>query len=369
MSFYLRKSIKVGPLRYNFSKSGVGVSVGVPGLRIGNGPRGNYVHMGRGGLYYRGALPQSAGSGQAVQTGPKPSIQPVESGLIEIESGSIFELRDSSSEALLQEIETKRKLFTWWPVVLFASLLIPVILIGANIHPMIAAGLLLLGLAGSGFTYWRDNLRKTIVIFYDLEDDAIQKFQDVFNALKVWGNSRKAWHIPAAKSVDTMHERKRSAGASHLVKRKPITISTGKPPKFLKTNIELVSIPVGKQTINFFPDRLLIFEDKHVGAVGYENLVINYTNTRFIEEEEVPKDTRIVDSTWQYVNKKGGPDRRFKDNRKLPIVQYSEIHLRSASGLNEVIQLSKPDLGQEFETAIRDLVEFGRISTTNHEEA
>ena len=26
--------------------------------------------------------------------------------------------------------------------------------------------------------------------------------------------------------------------------------------------------------------------------------------------------------TWKYVNKKGDPDKRFKDNRKIPIVLY-----------------------------------------------
>jgi hypothetical protein len=34
-------------------KSGLGVSAGVPGFRVGTGPRGNYVHMGRHGVYCR----------------------------------------------------------------------------------------------------------------------------------------------------------------------------------------------------------------------------------------------------------------------------------------------------------------------------
>src|SRR6266516_2466341 len=60
MGFYLRKSISVGPLRFNLSTSGIGVSAGVKGLRFGVGPRGNYVHMGRGGLYYRATIPPSS---------------------------------------------------------------------------------------------------------------------------------------------------------------------------------------------------------------------------------------------------------------------------------------------------------------------
>jgi hypothetical protein len=52
MGWYLRKSFSFGPLRLNLSKSGLGYSFGVKGARIGTGPRGNYIHMGRYGLYY-----------------------------------------------------------------------------------------------------------------------------------------------------------------------------------------------------------------------------------------------------------------------------------------------------------------------------
>ena len=56
MGWYLRKSLKLGPLRINLSKSGLGASVGVKGLRVGTGPRGKYLHAGREGLYYRRSL-------------------------------------------------------------------------------------------------------------------------------------------------------------------------------------------------------------------------------------------------------------------------------------------------------------------------
>lgn len=53
MSFYIRKAFRVGPLRLNLSKSGLGLSAGVTGARVGIGPKGAYVHGGRHGLYYR----------------------------------------------------------------------------------------------------------------------------------------------------------------------------------------------------------------------------------------------------------------------------------------------------------------------------
>ena len=47
MGLRFHSSISSGPFRLNFSKSGVGVSVGVRGLRVGAGPRGTYVRAGR----------------------------------------------------------------------------------------------------------------------------------------------------------------------------------------------------------------------------------------------------------------------------------------------------------------------------------
>ena len=43
MGFFIRKGINFGPVRVNFSKSGVGVSLGTKGLRLGAGPKGAYV--------------------------------------------------------------------------------------------------------------------------------------------------------------------------------------------------------------------------------------------------------------------------------------------------------------------------------------
>ena len=56
MSFYLKKSLRFGPLRFNLSKSGIGVSAGEKGFRVGTGPRGNCIHAGRGGIYYQRRL-------------------------------------------------------------------------------------------------------------------------------------------------------------------------------------------------------------------------------------------------------------------------------------------------------------------------
>ena len=57
MGSYIRKSFKFGPFRFNLSKSGIGVSAGIKGARIGMRPNGRaYTHVGRYGLYHRQEL-------------------------------------------------------------------------------------------------------------------------------------------------------------------------------------------------------------------------------------------------------------------------------------------------------------------------
>jgi hypothetical protein len=124
-----------------------------------------------------------------------------------------------------------------------------------------------------------------------------------------------------------------------------------KPP-FVKTNIETVAVGVGRQTLHFFPDRVLVYDDAGMGAVGYQELRIGVCATRFIEDAGVPRDAEVIDKTWRYVNKGGGPDRRFNNNRELPVYRYEEIALTSSTGLNELLQVSRCGFGSTFAEAV-----------------
>ncbi len=63
MGFYIRKAFRLGPVRLNLSKSGLGVSAGVRGARLGITSQGRaYGHAGRGGLYVREYFTNSGGT-------------------------------------------------------------------------------------------------------------------------------------------------------------------------------------------------------------------------------------------------------------------------------------------------------------------
>ena len=160
MGFYLRKSIAVGPFRFNLSQSGIGVSTGFKGFRIGTGPRGNYVHMGRGGLYFRATLPSGS---RRVPNSPTalPLVTPSRDGLEEIESGSTLRMIDSSSAALLEEINSKAKRVRLWPFALVASVAIVGGLAALQTPVWVLCVLAPLLCGGIYFASLRDRLSKT----------------------------------------------------------------------------------------------------------------------------------------------------------------------------------------------------------------
>ncbi|MCL4685453.1 DUF4236 domain-containing protein [Myxococcota bacterium] len=377
MSFFIRDSVRVGPFRFNLSKSGVGVSVGVRGARVGMSPRGNYVHMGRHGLYYRTALPAFGGGGgaggrrlprSAPAGGETRHPVPEQDGLHEIESGDTSAMRDSSSEELLREISEKRALSRRaGPVLAVGSLLS----LGAaaaawqaqptipSWAPVLVFGTLVVATAvASVFAHRCDELGKSVVLFYEFEGDAEREYQALHDAFADLRDCAAIWHVEAASATGDW---KRSGGATTAVRRKQVSLGTT-PPAIIKTNIAVPSIPCGRETLYLFPDRVLVFTSAHVGAVSYADLQLEQSATRFVEEGAVPRDAEVVDTTWQYVNRSGGPDRRFKNNRQLPVVRYEELHFRSASGLNELLQLSRSGAGTRLAETVDRLARSASAS-------
>lgn len=358
MGFYLRKSISVGPLRFNLSKSGIGVSAGVKGLRFGVGPKGNYVHMGRGGLYYRATIPFSPSSPSPASSRPLPPDRPYHAipseshgPLKEIESADVSRLVDSSSRDLLDELNRKRNKMRLWPLAASVTALVVFVSINVGWPGWLILALLVAGLAGTYVARSHDALAKTTVLFYDFDAEMEEAYGRLHSAAEKMADCSSAWHVDAQGKV---HDRKYHAGASTLLRRKNTFIGKAEPP-YVKSNIETIAIGVGRQTLHFFPDRVLVYSSNGVGAVGYQELSVSVKATRFIEDGSPPRDAKVVDRTWQYVNKSGGPDRRFKANRELPVCLYDEISLTSRTGLNELLQISKCDVADAFAKAISSL--------------
>ena len=261
---------------------------------------------------------------------------------------------DSSSEALLQEINSKAKKTLIWPWVLAGT----IFLIGAQAALNSAVWTYFLTVpfcaVGVAWAAYTDKLRKTVVLLYQLEPQIEQAYQNLHSAFDLLRTCSRVWHVESKGDIRTTYDWKVHGGASALIRRSGINPHCGSPSYF-KTNIAIPVLPAGRQKLFFLPDRILVWDSDGVGAVGFDPLDVNFDEQRFIEDESVPNDSRVVDKTWRYVNKKGGPDRRFNNNREIPIVLYEAFFLTSKSGLQELFQLSRTGVGVQFKNAVASM--------------
>ncbi len=347
MPFYIRKSISAGPFRFNFSKGGVGVSVGIRGLRIGTGPRGHYIHAGMGGLYYRASL---GVAGKPIETAHALPKQPTvihsdDVCMIEVDSGDVMLMRDEPFKDLLDEINLKSRQVRMAHALAWS-------LGGVGIVAGLLTGgpgILLTALAVPGWMIgnWLDSYRRSTVLYYDLEGDAEAAYKQIAEGFDGLTQCVGKWHIEAGGAITSLTAWKRNAGASHLVNKKPTTLSYSLP-LVIKSNVTPPAISVGRQIMYFMPDVVLVQDGSRVGAVNYRDLNIRWQDSRFIEDGNVPSDARVVGHTWKHPNKSGGPDRRFNHNRQIPICLYETIHFQSGNGVNELVEFSRTGRAESF---------------------
>ena len=159
-------------------------------------------------------------------------------------------------------------------------------------------------------------------------------------------SNANVWALIDSRNIHDSHESKLNAGASNLISRSDVQVGEGKPP-WVNTNIDVPVMKARQQTLYMLPDGILVYDSKGVGFVEYDDVSINGNTTRFIEERP-PRDAKVVDHTWKHPNKKGGPDRRFKDNYEIPICMYGELKIKSNSGMFFFLMTSKHDSPVNF---------------------
>ena len=373
MGFYFRKSMNFGPVRFNFSKSGIGVSAGIKGARISTGPRGTYVHAGRNGFYYSQRISGQSSHGQYrtrsnQQAQWQTHIPQSTPSAYVIETADVNRLVETSNADLLNQINSSAKQTRFAPLAVLCTLAVTgliffvVLVCAAPIADLVVANrdsALTIGtiaafvaalatlIPGTVFS-WRihkgDEFKRTTPLFYELEQDALNKFSAIQQACEALSRSTRIWRI---QTTQQNFDWKRNAGASSLITRQAVYVGRQQPP-FIATNVDVWSINLNDMTLFFMPDYVFVRQNASYGAISYESLSVSFAATRYIEEQGVPPDARVIDHTWQYVNKKGGPDRRFANNRQLPIAQYGLIQIQSLTGLNIHLYVSSIEAASYF---------------------
>lgn len=343
MGFRMRKSINLGGgFKINLSKSGIGYSWGVPGYRITKTAKGTtrrtYSIPGTGLSYVdesgrnRNRTPNL---GNNVQNVPLP-LQPQEQAR-NIESAGIDSFKAAEIGNITSAIEKTICLNKWSTVLIVCAILIPA-------YPLLAIlpiiGIILKIVAHKS---------GAVQLEYTLDDEKEDEYNRRIGAWQILAEGDKEWQV--IQEVNVLNQ-KTNAGAGRNVKRVICKIDRA-TPFYINTNVDTIQIKLNKELLIFLPDKVFIIRKNKVGLINYEDVSIRVSETRFIESDPVPRDAVVVGSTWQYVNKNGTPDRRYSNNRQLPICQYGVVYLTSRTGLNVEMQFSNVNKTQDFKELIR----------------
>lgn len=353
MGFRFRRSFKIIPgVRLNLSGSGASVSLGPRGQHYTIGPHGTRTTVGLpgSGVSWTSHQPYASvgASPPPLPEAPNsPTREPI--GTV-IDSASIDELVANSTIEIAQTLAIGRSRWRRYKIliaILSALFAVSALMLAgsASAARPVAAFVLTAGVVlvlGSLAIHGRET--STVSLVYELSAEQSVRFEALTRTFHDLASCGCIWNVPLERQEADW---KRNAGASKLIQRHQISLGRDKPP-LVKSNVDFLKLPLGKETFYLTPDAILVTAGKTVAGFGYEDVEFMFRSARFIEEETPPADATVVDQTWRYVNRKGGPDRRFNNNRELPICLYGEIDLRSSNGVNQRIQCSRVEAAERF---------------------
>lgn len=328
MGLSFRKTKRIGLLNLNFSKSGLGFSVGPRGAKISVGPRGTNLNLGYKGLRFQ----QRLDSGHKSKNGLAPDVTNQQNPI-----RSIGNETDRIPD-FCRQIEEKLQRRSYLVPALIVSVIVCIVL------PSIYA--ILLGVVICCVTYYFDGLRKRVLLDTISKsdrnlDELFKKIDSVVsNALIDANSAQSIWGVS---DVIFTSDWKRNAGATSLINRIAFKFKKFNH-RFLKISPQPMSASWGKSSIIFIPTGVMLITGNKIRYVDYKHLQLQPGVTRFREGGYVPRDSLKVGETWQYVRKDGGPDRRFAQNRKIPILEYGELRLHADGVFETKMMFSRSDI-------------------------
>lgn len=183
-----------------------------------------------------------------------------------------------------------------------------------------------------------------VFIDIDIDEGLKNKYEDLKNSFLTLASCSRIWD----KTSSVRNDDNRSLANSSITRT--LTDLAMQKIDFINASFDALHFKnQNGSDIYIYPAFAVIFDNKNrFGLVDLSELKLSFKRAPFLEEEQIPSDTNVIGETWAKVNKNGTPDKRFKDNYKIPIVDYGEIEFKSNTGINEVFMFSNPTKANNF---------------------
>ena len=340
MGFRFRKSFGGKYFKVNISKSGIGYSYGIPGFRktkLANGRNRTTISLKGTGISY---VTESKG-----KNSPK-NYDRIENYNASKDVDNIDEslYEKSSHEEFIIALKKAKK---YWQYSTFLIVMGIICLFGAT-FPF---GVLMLILGLCLYYYFYKNLRVNVIYEIEEEQSSYGDFKEVWLEIN---RSKKIWEIVS--EVQNINL-KVNSGAGRSVTRILTRFQEVKIPYLNVDNEKILNLKLRKKKVFFLKDKILIFERGEIASVDYKDIEIKFSEQRFVEEEKLPQDAEVIDYTWKYVNKNGQPDKRYSNNRRLPICLYGKLNICDCDEtFNIELQISNYEIYKQISNKVERLL-------------
>ena len=190
-----------------------------------------------------------------------------------------------------------------------------------------------------------------------LNDFAKNNYRDFCDAFQAFAGCNKVWRI-----ISSFRNSEYKSSAYTTVKREQITLKPGSFPQ-LKSTFKVPSFPsLSKGHYYFYPSFVVCGDTiDNFDVLSLNEVSIKHSATRFIEDGVRPSDSKQVDTTYRYVNKNGGPDRRYSYNPSMPVLLYGDITIMPSG---DTFQVSNDETALQLDLAFRVLKDGNKIGNS-----
>jgi hypothetical protein len=185
-----------------------------------------------------------------------------------------------------------------------------------------------------------------IALSFETSDSAKRAYGSLVRAFETLRSSTKIWDITFDRAAHRVIER---TSASRTLERRPVPIDFAASDLIQFDGRAMRFGNINGEDILIFPGIVLMpREDGAFALIDLREVLLDFEFQNFIENEQVPTDSKVVGETWVKVNKDGSRDLRFRDNYRIPIVVYGKMLFTSSGGVREEYQFSNAEAAAEF---------------------
>lgn len=282
---------------------------------------------------------------------------------VSIESAPVGALSDLTQQGFIDDLNQWTSRGHLQMVTLLGAGAVVGVALWLRLAMMVTLALVALGAVGFCIARVIEFRRRAYFLLYDLDAPARSVFETSGQALEVLGRSGLLDSI----QIEHVHgDWKRNAGATSTIHSENARIDRGHL-RHIGSNLEPAPIRLRAQgkTLCFLPDRLMIEEDGRKAAISYDALSVTCASSTMRWFSAVPNDAKVVGQSWRYVNKDGGPDRRFNNNHIVQIILVANLTIRSTTGLEIILQVSATKAAEAARDALHALARAALAEVTN----